>query len=466
MNFYDDIGIYGSMPAIICEGQDNISYVELLEIADNIGGNFSERCLIFSLCENTLESVAAYIGFLRARVVPLLISRGIKSELFEGLLRTYRPAFLWLPQDRNDLQHWGTEIYRYGRNVLLKTDLGTDYILHKDLALLLSTSGSTGSPTVVRQSYKNITSNASSICACLEISQEDRPITTLPMNYTYGLSIINSHLLKGCPILVTGLTFMDKGFWDLLRINQVTTFGGVPYVYEMLKRLRFSRMNLPSLKVLTQAGGRLDSELALEFATVCEQKGIRFFVMYGQTEATARMSFLPSEFAISKAGSIGQAILGGEFWLEDEFGKIITCCDVSGELIYRGDNVTMGYATSCHDLSKGDDNIGVLRTGDLAKRDIDGHYTIVGRKKRFLKLFGNRVGLEEVEKMLKQAGFVCLCSGVDDQMRIYTTELEKQAPIKEFVAAQLGIHSSAFTVTYIDAIPRNEAGKILYSELH
>ncbi len=465
MNFYSDIDVYGSATAVISEDFVHHSYAELLQGADALKHQITKRCLVFSVCENSLESVGGYIGFLRGRIVPVLINDGINQELFENLLQTYKPEHVWLPREKAKDAHWGREVYQYGKYVLLKTSYIADYTLHEDLALLLTTSGSTGSPMLVRQSYKNINSNANAIAQYLGITQTDRPITTLPMSYTYGLSIINSHLLKGCAIILTNKTLMDKAFWGLLKTEEATTFGGVPYVYEMLKKLRFSRMDLPSLKVLTQAGGKLSPELSLEFATLCQQKDIRFIVMYGQTEATARMSYLSSEYAISKAGSMGIAIPGGEFWLEDDNGNVIPDSDTVGELVYKGDDVTMGYAASCADLSKGDENGGVLKTGDMAKRDTDGFYYIVGRKKRFLKLFGNRVNLDEVEQLIKGFGYTCVCSGEDDHLRIYTSDKENHGAIKSFVAERTSIHPSAFEVIYIESIPRNEAGKILYSAL-
>ena len=177
------------------------------------------------------------------------------------------------------------------------------------------------------------------------------------------------------------------------------------------------------------------------------------------------MSYLPSEYAISKAGSIGIAIPGGEFWLEDDSGNVVTGDDTVGELIYRGDNVTLGYASGREDLSKGDENNGVLKTGDLAKRDAEGFYYVVGRKKRFLKLFGNRVSLDEVEQLIHGLGHQCVCAGQDDHMRIYTSDKDNLAKIKNFVAERTGIHPSAFNMVYIENIPRNAAGKILYSAL-
>lgn len=465
MDFYNDIDVFGASTAIISENSEHFTYAELLTAADALKDHVPKRCLVFSVCENSLESVAGYIGFLRAHIVQVLIHDSINRDLFDNLLMTYKPEYIWLPCEKAKTSNWGREVYHYGNYALLKTGYVIDYTIHEDLALLLTTSGSTGSPMLVRITYQNINSNANAIAQYLEIRQTDRPITTLPMSYTYGLSIINSHLLKGCAIILTKKTFMDKAFWVLLKTHEATTFGGVPYVYEMLKKLRFSRMELPSLKILTQAGGKLSRELSEEFATICEEKGIRFFVMYGQAEAAPRMSYLPSEYAISKAGSIGIAIPGGEFWLVDDNGNVISDSDTVGELIYKGDNVTMGYAASCEDLCKGDENGGVLKTGDMAKRDADGFYYIVGRKKRFLKLFGNRVNLDEVEQLIKGLGYNCACSGEDDHLRIYTTNKENHAKIKSFVAERTGIHQSAFDVIYIESIPRNESGKILYSSL-
>ncbi|GAB2853510.1 hypothetical protein GCM10027277_22390 [Pseudoduganella ginsengisoli] len=466
MNFYDDLHAHGAAIALIADGGEHITYDGLQKIADGIGGATTSRTLAFCLCENNVESVAAYLGFLRKRVAPLMLSASINRELLQNLLQTYRPAYLWLPEGLADVCAGARIVHRYGSYALLQTPYTDTPSLHGDLALLLTTSGSTGSPMLVRQSYKNIASNAAAIAQYLGITGGDRPITTLPMSYSYGLSILNSHFLRGCTVLLTAKSLMDKGFWQMLKTGEATTFGGVPYVYEMLKRLNFKRMDLPSLKTLTQAGGKLDAALVREFAGVCAEKGIRFFVMYGQTEATARMSYLPPDYAESAAGSIGVAIPGGEFWLEDEQGKAILEEGATGELVYRGDNVTLGYASCGADLAKGDENGGVLHTGDLARRDADGLYYIVGRMKRVLKLFGNRINLEEVEQMISEFGYSCVCAGVDDRLRIYTCEKEGHAQIKSFIVERTGIHHSAFEVVYIDSIPRNEAGKILYSALH
>jgi acyl-coenzyme A synthetase/AMP-(fatty) acid ligase len=286
------------------------------------------------------------------------------------------------------------------------------------------------------------------------------------MSYTYGLSILNTHLYKGAIVILTDASLMEKRFWMLLKNEKATTFGGVPYTYEILKKLRFEKTELPDLRYITQAGGKLAKELAVEFLLICKKKNIRLIIMYGQTEATARMSYLPWDFGDAKTGSIGVAIPRGRFWLEDENGNIIENPETTGELIYQGENVAMGYAENSFDLERDDDNCGILHTGDMAKRDIDGFYYITGRRKRFLKLFGNRINLDEVEDLLTKEGIECACAGEDDRLRIFVVsenEIEKTA---SFIVQHTGINRNGFKVIAINEIPRNESGKILYSKLN
>ena len=254
--------------------------------------------------------------------------------------------------------------------MLLRTGYVKDCLLYGELGLLLTTSGSTGSPKFVRQSYTNILDNARSIVTYLELDETERPITTLPMNYTYGLSIINSHLLVGASILVTDKTLMEKEFWSFFKESKATSFGGVPYTYEMLDKLRFYRMELPSLRTMTQAGGKILPELHEKFAKYAKEQGKRFVVMYGQCEATARMGYLPYEKAVEKKGSMGIVIPGGKFRLIDVNGKEITDPYITGELVYEGKNVTLGYAECKDDLGKGDERGGILETGDMAQFEI------------------------------------------------------------------------------------------------
>jgi long-chain acyl-CoA synthetase len=233
----------------------------------------------------------------------------------------------------------------------------------------------------------------------------------------------------------------------------------------MLRRLRIFRMDLPSLKTMTQAGGKLNAKIAEEYIRNAEETGRRFFVMYGQTEATARMSYLPQERAIEKYDSIGIAIPGGSFSLIDGDGGDITEPDVDGELIYKGSNVSMGYAECIADLSKGDENNGVLHTGDIGHRDVDGYYYITGRMKRFVKIWGNRCNLDAIEQLVKTITVNCACVGVDDLITVFVTEPGLDTEIKNFLSEKTGLNIRAFTVKVINAIPKSPTGKLLYSEL-
>ena len=459
MNFYDGLERYHQNIALETE-EAALTYAELARLSDEITGSMSARSLAFVVCTNCLEAPIGYVGMLRRRVVPVMVSANLDPALYRELLMVYRPGYIWCPEGFAE----GQVLARYGSYVLIQTGEAAPASMQEELALLLTTSGSTGSPKLVRQTYTNINSNTASIVEYLHIGPEDRAITTLPLNYTYGLSILQSHLAAGARVILTEKPFLTREFWQLLKMKEVTTFGGVPYTYEMLDRLRFLRMDLPSLKYVTQAGGKLSKELHFKCADGMRKQGKAFIVMYGATEATARMSYVPAEASVEKAGSIGKAIPGGRFELMDVDGSAITEPGKTGELIYYGDNVTPGYAQSREDLSKADERGGRLETGDMAELDADGYYYVVGRKKRFLKLYGNRVNLMEIENILSKAGYPAACVGEDDHMRIYTTA-EDTETVRDFIAKTTHINHKAYTVIHIDSIPRNDSGKVLYSEL-
>jgi long-chain acyl-CoA synthetase len=469
---------YRERIAAISDTGEQITYGQLYRFGDDICSAMPSRQLVFCLCSNTLGSLAGYTAFLQNRIVPLLLDSRMDRSLLADLVASYRPDYFWMPQSivgefqeklAVEISH---VISAYGY-CLLKTE-GPDHTathsntpFHEQLGLLLTTSGSTGSPNLVRQSYENIIANATSIIKSLEINAEERSITTLPMHYTYGLSIINSHLLAGATLLLTTKTIPQKEFWSFFRQQAATSFGGVPYTYEMLKRLHFFLMDLPSLKTMTQSGSRLSPELHREFAEYAHTSGRRFIAMYGQTEATARMSYLPHEKSMNKCGSIGIAIPGGEFSLIDLDGNVITESNATGELAYTGPNVTLGYAESREDLCKGNENGAILLTGDFARRDEDGYYYVVGRKKRFIKMFGSRVNLDDAERLI-QSAFPendCACAGRDDNMSIFVTNAIQIPSIRRFISEKTGINQTAFSVIPIAVIPRNEAGKTLYPEL-
>jgi acyl-coenzyme A synthetase/AMP-(fatty) acid ligase len=452
-------------PAAVNEQSEVLSYTTINQIAEIICEKIPSRSLVFCLCSNSFGALSGYMTFINQRIVPVMLDAKTDKEILKALLYKYEPSFVWIPANKSDDFETWHPLLSVCNYVLFKNPVSKFHTLYEDLALLLTTSGSTGSPKFTRVSYLNLQTNAESIINYLKIDNEERPITLLPMHYSFGLSIINSHLLMGATLLLTNKSLMEKDFWTFLRNEKATSLSGVPYTYEMLKRLRFFRMDLPSLKTLTQAGGKLNTKLCREFAEYAQTTGKQFIVMYGQTEATARMSYLPPEQAVSKAGSIGIAIPGGNFDLVDENRQLIENSGQTGELVYQGTNVSLGYAESAEDLAKGDENKGILYTGDLAQRDDEGYYYIVGRKKRFIKLFGNRINLDETENVLKSLYRDCACVGTDDKMVIYITEEGKENEIKQFISTKTNIHISAFDVKYIASIPKNSSGKTIYTEL-
>jgi acyl-CoA synthetase (AMP-forming)/AMP-acid ligase II len=463
---FDRIDHGAETTAVIDENGTVYSYDFLNREGSHIADKAGGRCLLFALCSNTIGSLIGYVGSLSNRIVPLMLDAHLNEDLLRFLITTYQPAFLWLPTDRAEAFRPYAAVHEsYGYSLLSTGFAG--YPLHDDVALLLTTSGSTGSPKLVRQSYRNIESNTHAIIDYLKLDATERAITTLPMNYTFGLSIINTHLYAGASIVLTEAPLIQKDFWAQFREFEATSLSGVPYTYEMLDRLRFTRMNLPSLQTLTQAGGRLSEELHRKFAEYAQETDRSFVVMYGQTEATARMSYLPPEKALEKCGSIGIAISNGTFMLRNEAGVPVREANKTGELIYQGDNVMLGYASCGEDLAGGDELKGILATGDLARFDEDGYYFIMGRKARFLKLYGMRINLEETEHMIREAfpGQDCACGGRDDLLTIYLEESTLADAVQRFLVEKTGIHHAAFRVVPVAAIPRNSAGKILYHEL-
>lgn len=443
-----------------------VTYGDAVDFVGKMSEIIPKRSLVFSFCHNQIGSLMGYVAFLSNQVVPLLLSSDLDNELREELMTTYKPNYLWIPDDLEiELENGEVVLEEYGYRLVKYSDERIS--LYDELGLLLTTSGSTGSAKLVRQTYDNIEANAKSIATYLELNETERPITMLPMNYTYGLSVINSHLLVGATILMTDESYAQKGFWTFFKEEQATSIVGVPFTYEILKKLRFFRMELPSLRYMTQAGGKLLPELHREYAEYAIEHNVRFYVMYGQTEATARMSYLPYERSLEKYGSMGIAIPGGTFRLIDVDGNPIEESEQVGELVYEGPNVTLGYAQCQEDLAKGDERGGVLVTGDMAKRDSDGFYYIVGRKKRFLKIYGNRVNLDECERMIQGAyeEMECACVGEDDHMRIYVTKTGMEHEIVDFISGKTGLNFKAFDVLFIEEIPKNDAGKKQYKEL-
>ena len=439
--------------------------------------------------------------------MPLLLDAGIAPELFQDLVQTYRPAFCLypedLPQESRRVCLLQSEVLRIRDYRLVRSALQEDQqeiVPAPELRLLLTTSGSTGSRKLVWISGDNLDANTASIIEYLKITKEDRPITVLPMQYSYGMSIINTHVMAGAKILLTKHTLMEKRFWERVRDEKCTSLCGVPYTFvpytfEMYNRLGLTGMDLPDLSTITQTGGKLSEKRHMQFAQWAAEKGISFYVMYGQTEASPRMGWLPPEKAIEKCGRMGIAIPGEKLDLIDEKGNVISEKTEAesagnkspvGELVYAGPNVALGYAVCAEDLAKGDEFHGILHAGDMACHDGDGYFYIVGRQSRFIKIARKRIGLDEVEKILRTAfpDLDLACAGKDEALNIFVAAAgesitesggedggskvfaETEERIRARIQDMTGISERRISVFAISEIPRSSSGKIQYSVLN
>lgn len=454
---------------ILAYGQDDncITYGDMLEFCDIFYKQIQKRTLIFVLNDNSIGALSGYLGSMQNRIVPLLLGANMDSELLRILIDTYHPEYLWLPKNKiNSLGNLSfEEVFSYLDFVLVYTGLNT-YPMYDELSLLLTTSGSTGSPKLVRHSYYNLNEQSKNISTFFGLTENDRALIDLPFNYTYGRSVVDSHLYSGATLLMTNYQILQKEYWDFINKYKATVITGVPYSYEMMKKLRIAKMDLPYLRILAEGAGKLTDSTFKYYVDYAKSTGKQFFATYGQTEASARMAFLPPEWAERKIGSIGHAIPNGKLYLLDEKDREIKTPGEIGEMIYEGPNVTLGYAVKGKDLSLGDERKGILRTGDMAKFDEDGCYYLAGRKKRFIKLFGNRIGLDECELLLRnQFGYDYACVGNDQKLIIYTTYSEINSEVIEYISNKINLHKSYLEIRCIPELPKNEAGKILYAKL-
>lgn len=452
------------LTAIIDNQGHTMTYGQLIDFTYEFYSKIKNRTLIFILCENSAAPLAGYVSCLENRVVPLMVSATMDSDMLFNLIDVYHPEYLWVPSVMHDRFNYPIRFEAMGYS-LLATGL-KPYPLYEDLALLLTTSGSTGSAKYVRHTYNNVIANATNVSTVFEMDENENGMVSLPLQFTQGLNVATSHLLAGATALLSTNNLMQKEFWDFFKENHATSMTCVPYSVELLNRLRFFQMNLPHFKTLNEGGGRLPDQLFMKCAEYAVNTGRKFVPTYGSTETTSRMAYLPAELAIHKCGSIGRPLPNCCFELIDDDGNLITETNQVGEIVFKGPNVTLGYAECGDDLAKGDERFGVYNTGDLAYFDEDNCYFIVGRKKRFLKIFGYRISLDEAERMIKdQFHIECACVGTDKKLTVFTTQDGIKDDVISFMSEKTGLHHIAFDVKWIESIPKNDTGKTQYKTL-
>jgi acyl-CoA synthetase (AMP-forming)/AMP-acid ligase II len=404
------------------------------------------------LTQNRYECLITYLAALRSGSALILLDSSLNADLLSDFLATYEPDWVSALSGSAPL---GYEASSGASHLFIRQRI-TDFEIHPDLALLLTTSGSTGSPKLVRLTLGNLAANADSISKYLGLTPAERAITSLPISYSYGLSVVNSHLAVGASLVLTDVGVLQREFWDALDGQRCTSFAGVPYTYQMLLQTGLLKTKGACLRTLTQAGGRLEERFIRQMYQLTVARGWRFFVMYGQTEATARISYVPYVQLENKIGSVGVAIPNGE----------LSVNEATEELIYRGPNVMQGYAECRADLAKGDELQGVLRTGDLARRDEDGYFYITGRLKRFLKMFGKRFNLDDAEKVLaRRCETVVACFGRDDLLMAAVEDGANSKQIHTTICEVFALPRPAVRVVELQTLPRTPNGKLDYKKL-
>ncbi|WP_445970326.1 AMP-binding protein [Agromyces sp. ZXT2-3] len=437
----DLLGGDPSAPALVTPA----SIVDYRELRDRIEDRRSAlgegRRLVFLAGANTVDAVVTYLAALVAGHPVLLLPAGIDGAALDALAGRYAPDIV-VRADGSGFE-------------LTDVSAGAPHALHPELALLASTSGSTGSPKLVRLSRTNVTANARSIAEYLGLTPDDRAATTLPLGYCYGLSVVNSHLVAGASLLLTDRSVVEPAFWGDFASLGATSFAGVPFTFELLETTDFAERDLPDLRYVTQAGGRLAPERVRALAQLGSARGFDLFVMYGQTEATARMAYLPPALAESAAGAIGVPIPGGSFRIDDSVGG---AAPGEGELVYSGPNVMMGYAETPADLARGPELV-ELRTGDLARRRADGLMEITGRLSRFVKSYGLRLDLDRIERLLADDGLEARAVAHGERLVVFATHDRFADAARASVARHAGLPAHAFDVHAIAQFPRTANGK-------
>ncbi len=431
-----DLARHGAAPALLTD-DGPLTYAELAGLVDERRRLLGDtRRLVLLEAGADVDFVVTYLAALAGHHPVLLAPAGAStSESWHSLRETYDPDVV--AARGADLDHRRP---------------GTRHDLHPDLAVLLSTSGSTGSPKLVRLSRQNLASNAEAIAGYLGLGADDRAATTLPLHYCYGLSVLNSHLAAGASLWLTDASVSDPEFWSGFEAAGATSFAGVPHTFELLEQFGFADRVPARLRYVTQAGGAMAPERIQALATLGSREGFELFVMYGQTEATARMAYLPPALAASRPETIGVPIPGGEFRIDD------------GELVYSGPNVMLGYASEAADLALGR-TVDELRTGDLAVQHDDGLYQVVGRRTRVAKLFGVRIDLDRVERILDEAGIGARAVDHHERLALFVRSGRDRRRALALLQQRLCVPAFAVMCQVVAEFPLTANGKTDYPRL-
>ncbi len=483
-----------SAPAVIA-GDVEVTYEQLRDAV----GELSAQIIAASgsgdrvglVAENGPFFVVAYLAVIQAGrcVVPLptavqadwltTVAAGTDMALLLASGRASRDEDLRAVLGTADIAIWvedEVDPLRLSTPSRAGSDVSTvDVDTGNDLAALFFTSGSTGDPKGVMVTHRNIEANTTDIAEYLGLAPTDRAMIVLPLHYCYGLSVLHSHLAAGASVVLNNLFMFPEKVLDDLAARECTNFAGVPSHYQiLLRKTRFTEREFPSLRTLQQAGGKLPEPFLRELLEALP--GVQLFVMYGQTEATARLSYLPPQRLADKLGSIGQGLPSTILEVVDESGvPVEPGSGAVGEVVATGDNITTGYWRDPDTTARYFDG-GRLRTRDLATVDEDGFIFIVDRARDFIKSMGNRISPKEIEDVIAELPQVVEVAviGVPDEIwgeavRAVVVPASNDGLDESVVTAhcnaRLPNYKMPSQVEIVDRLPKNEAGKVLKAAL-
>jgi long-subunit acyl-CoA synthetase (AMP-forming) len=464
---FQGIKKYGDKIALISNQTGIITYNNIENQTDILKKKISSGSFAVLLCENSIAPIIYYIFSIKNNCPIMLVD--IKTDLtqIKNIINVYKPSFIvgpnkWVEENNIDKHKIIYKILNYS---IYKTKYNIFPKINDKLCLLMPTSGSMGSVKFVKISKENITENSNSIIKYLKITSKEKAITNMPFNYSYMLSVINTHIETGASIFVTNESIIQKKFWSDFKENKITSFNGVPYHYDILIKLGLKNIYHDNIKLFTQAGGKMNiknQKITLDF---CKKNKINFITMYGQTEASPRISYLKPKYNTIKIGSIGKPIPKCKMWIEDSKGKKISKINEIGELVVKGRNVCMGYAKNINDLKKPDNNNNLLKTGDLAFVDKDGFFYLTGRKSRIIKIFGKRLSLDEIEERMQKKGISIACKNKKEELYIYYENSQKKDLITKNITEITKQNIIDFKLVLIKKLPRKLNDKIDYQNL-
>ena len=466
MRLFKSFNKYNKNTAIIDKEYSNLSYKQVLTETNEIKKEIKNRSLILIVSENSLGSLLAYIFCIINNHVGIIIDSKTTNQNILKIFKNYQPNYVFLSKKTKSIfKKICSEKYTFFDQSLMKNKINKKKKLNKNLSLLLSTSGSMGSIKFVKLSRNNIKHNADSIISYLKINKKDSAITNLPISYSYMLSVINTHFEVGASIVISKYSLIEKKFWEIFKNSKITSFNGVPYTYEILTRIGIKNIKIKTLKYLTHAGGKLEKDKLKEIIKFCKKNNLKFFSMYGQTEASPRISYLKPEFSERKIGSIGKGMPGNKIYIIDSSGKKILKPFVEGEIICEGKNVFMGYSENYNDLKKANEENYKLKTGDLGFFDKDGFFYITSRISKITKIFGHRIDIGTLENLMSQKGYKIACLSNDKKIFIFIEKKYNKKNLINAISKITNLDIGSFELIKLKYLPRTSNNKISYNEL-